>query len=137
MKRTVILYSLAVAAAAFALQWLEYQYTVRMFSTEIYVILVASGFLALGIWVGRRLRRPAQASPFQKNTRALDYLGVTDREYEVLELLAGGHSNKEIADSLFVSTNTVKTHLAHLYGKLEVSRRTQAVRKARELRLIP
>ena len=66
----------------------------------------------------------------------LEYLGVSEREYEVLTLLASGRTNKEIADSLFISPNTVKTHLASLYGKLEVSRRTQAIDRARRLRLI-
>jgi ATP/maltotriose-dependent transcriptional regulator MalT len=68
--------------------------------------------------------------------QALGYLGVSDREYEVLTLLADGLSNREIAERLFVSPNTVKTHLAHLYEKLAVSRRTQAISKAKELRLI-
>ncbi len=137
MKKTIALYSLAIAAAAFALQWLEYTYAVRVLSIEIYVVIIALLFTALGAWVGNRLTRGDERSRFEKNTRALDYLGISDREFEVLELLAQGHSNKEIADRLFVSNNTVKTHLAHLYGKLEVSRRVQAIHKARELRMIP
>ena len=137
MKTTILIYSSLIAAGAFLLQWLEYQYTVRLFSTEIYIVIVALLFTVLGIWVGNRLTRRAPRADFEKNEQALQYLGISDREYEVLELLARGHSNKEIADRLFVSPNTVKTHLAHLYGKLEVSRRIQAVKKAKELRLIP
>ena len=83
------------------------------------------------------LTRRSRPAPFEKNARALGYLGISEREYEVLELLAAGHSNREMAERLYVSPNTIKTHLAHLYEKLEVSRRTQAVRKARSLRLIP
>ena len=138
MKKTIVLYSLAIAAAAFLLQWLEYQYFVRVFSTEIYIVLIATMFMVFGIWVGNRLTSGgASTEGFQKNSEAIDYLGISGREYEVLELLAKGHSNKEIADSLFVSPNTIKTHLGNLYGKLEVSRRTQAVQKAKELRMIP
>lgn len=137
MKRTILLYASAVAGASLLLSWLDYRHAVRSFSSEVYLSVTAAAFLALGIWVGYRLtHRPAGGS-FELNRQALDYLGITEREREVLELLAEGHANKEIAARLFVSTNTVKTHLAKLYAKLEVSRRTQAVRKARELRLIP
>lgn len=137
MKRTVFLYALAVAVAAFLLSWLDYRHAVRSLSIEVYLTAVGAGFLALGIWVGVRLTRRVGGGPFEANRQALEYLGITEREREVLELLARGLSNREIAKGLFVSTNTVKTHLAHLYGKLQVSRRTQAVHKAKALRLIP
>jgi len=137
MLRTAALYALALAAGAFLLQWLQYNYFVRAFSTEIYIALIAAGFAALGVWAGLRLgRRPASAT-FEKNTAALASLGITPREQEVLALLAAGKSNKEIAQKLGISPNTVKTQIASLYQKLEVQRRTQAVQKARELALIP
>jgi DNA-binding NarL/FixJ family response regulator len=137
MTRIIILYALGLAAGAFALQWLQYSYLVRAFTTEIYIGLVALAFAALGVWAGMRLaRRPAPAS-FEKNTAALAALGITLREQDVLALLAAGKSNKEIAQKLGVSPNTVKTQIASLYQKLEVQRRTQAVQKARELALIP
>ena len=109
MRRTIILYGLAIAAAAFLLDWLQYQYLVRVFSTEIYTVLIASLFAALGIWTGYRVWGKRAISAFERNTKALDYLGISEREYDVLALLAEGRSNKEIADGLFVSTNTVKT----------------------------
>ena len=137
VKKTIIVYSLAIAGAAFILQWMEFLYVVRVFSTEIYMVLIAVFFSAIGIWAGNRLPRGKVPAHFEKNIQALKYLGISDREYEVLELLAQGQSNKEIAESLFVSGNTVKTHLAHLYEKLEVSRRTQAIQKARSLNMIP
>lgn len=136
-KKTIALYGVAIALGAILLDWLEFQYTVRFFSTEIYIVFIALLFTVLGLWVGNRLSGKKESPSFQKNTEALSYLGISDREYEVLTLLAEGYSNKEIADALFVSLNTIKTHLGHLYSKLEVSRRTQAVQKARELRLIP
>lgn len=137
MKRTILLYSLAIAVAAVILQWLEYRYAVRAFSTEIYIVTIAAGFTGLGIWAGYRLTARPPAEAFEKNTRAIESLGISGRELEVLELLAEGHSNKEMADRLHVSPHTIKTHLGHLYGKLEVSRRTQAIQKARSLRIIP
>ena len=137
MKKSILLYSLAVASGAFLLQWLEYQYAVRVFSTEIYIAIIALAFVALGVWVGLRLSAPPVRESFERNANAIEYLGISKREYEVLELLAQGHSNQEIAKTLFVSPNTVKSHLGRLYEKLEVSRRTQAIQKARTLRMIP
>ena len=138
MRRTILIYSLAVAAAAFALQWIEYRWTVQMISTRGYVVLIAVFFTGLGVCVGHRLfAADRSVAGFERNRRAIASLGLTERELEVLELVAGGHSNKEIGERLFVSANTVKTHLANVYGKLEVSRRTQAVQKARELLILP
>ncbi|MFT3727482.1 MAG: response regulator transcription factor [Terricaulis sp.] len=137
MKRLVLIYGAALAAGAFALQWLQYKFLVRAFPVEIYIGLIAIAFAALGVWAGMRLaRRPASAT-FEKNTAALASLGITQREQQVLALLAAGKSNKEIAQALGVSPNTIKTQIASLYQKLEVQRRTQAVQKARELALIP
>lgn len=137
MWRTILLYGLALAAAAVALQWLDYQLWARTHATEVYVALVALAFLGLGVWVGARLFRPQPAAPFTPNTAAQRSLGITEREYEVLGLLAAGRSNKEIAAKLNVSGNTVKTHVARLFEKLEAARRTEAILKARELGLIP
>ena len=137
MKKSIVIYSIAVAIAAFLLQWLDYLYSVHRFSTEIYIAVVALAFTSLGVWAGMRITGRGFAAIFEKNDRALNSLGITDREYQVLELLAAGRSNQEIADGLFVSANTVKTHIAHLYDKLDVSRRTQAIHKARALHLIP
>lgn len=137
MRKTILLYGLALAAAAFALEWLQYQYAAKAYAPEIYIFLIAVAFTVLGIWAGRRLTERTAPGPFEKNSAALAELGVTDREYEVLTLLAAGCANKEIARLLDLSPNTVKTHLARLYEKLEVQRRTQAVQKARELSLIP
>lgn len=136
MTRTILLYGLAVAAGASLLTWVRYRHITQLFSTEIYVGTVALLFTGLGIWVGYRVTRPGLPAEGETNQKALDALGISAREHEVLELLAQGCSNKEIAKRLFVSPNTIKTHLTHLYEKLEVSRRTQAVHKARALRLI-
>ena len=138
MLRTVLIYGLALALGAVALQWVEYRTWARGHVTEVYVTLVALAFMGLGIWVGARLFRPrARAGEFELNTRALASLGITEREHEVLRQLAAGRSNKEIARRLNLSPNTVKTHIARLYAKLEAARRTEAILRARELRLIP
>lgn len=137
MTRTIVLWALVLAAAAFALQWLEYQYLVRAFSQEIYVAVIGAVFAAGGVWVGWKLTSRPPAGPFQRNAAALASLRLTGQEVKVLERLAAGQSNKEIARTLGLSPNTVKTHVANLFAKLEVARRTQAVTKARDLQLIP
>jgi DNA-binding NarL/FixJ family response regulator len=137
MIRTVLVWALVLAAGAFALQELQYAYFVRVFSRELYVTVIAIAFAAGGIWLGWRLAARRTGEPFARNTAALAALGLTGQEVKVLEHLAAGRSNKEIARSLGLSPNTVKTHVANLFGKLEVRRRTQAILKARELSLIP
>jgi DNA-binding CsgD family transcriptional regulator len=137
MWKTILLYAAALAVAVFALEWLEYQYLARRFGLEILLGVIAVGFAGLGVWAGIRLGARSGPAPFERNEQALDSLGITAREYEVLRALAAGESNKEIARTLSVSPNTVKTHIARLYEKLEVSRRVQAIEKAQALRLIP
>jgi len=134
--RLVAVYGAILAAASLGLRWIEYRYLVRAYSIEVYVALVAVAFLGLGVWAGTRLFRHAPPAPFVPNTRILATLGISPREVEVLDLLAAGRSNKEIARRLDVSPNTVKTHLANLYQKLEVNRRTEAILRARELGMI-
>jgi DNA-binding CsgD family transcriptional regulator len=137
MARTIAIYAAALAIAAAILNWLEYRHSVRAFSTEIYIGLLAVGFVALGVWVGRHLTPGPPRSEFRRNEEAIRSLGLTPRECEILEKLASGQSNKEMARALSISPNTVKTHVANVYGKLEVERRVQAVEKARWLALIP
>ena len=136
-NKTLIVYGLALAALAWLLQFVQYKYQLKMLKPEWYVLIIALFFTVLGIWAGRRLTGDRQKNDFERNEKARVYLGISNRELEVLELLAGGYSNREIADQIFVSPNTVKTHLSHIYGKLEVKRRTQAIHKAKKLRLIP
>lgn len=137
MKKTIALAAIGLAFGAFILDWLEYQYAVRAYSTEIYIILIAVFFAAIGVWAGGRLSQRAPKEAFERNSQAIKYLGISAREEEVLACLAKGQSNKEIARTLGVSPNTIKTHLAKLYEKLDVARRTQAIGKAKDLRLIP
>ena len=137
MWRTILLYALALALAASALEWLKYRYWTGAFSGEIYIFLIACGFIALGLWAGRRLTPRPRAAAFERNQAAVRSLGLSPRECEILELLASGRSNKELARALGISPNTVKTHVARVYEKLEVQKRMQAVEKARWLALIP
>ena len=136
MWRTVLLYGLGLAVAAVALEQLKFRYAASEISTDLYVGLLALGFTALGLWVGHRLTAKKLAAPFERNAAAIATLGLTPRECEILDLLASGQSNKELARTLGVSPNTVKTHLANLFAKLDVDRRVKAIEKARFLSLI-
>jgi DNA-binding CsgD family transcriptional regulator len=135
----LLLYGLLLAVGTGLLAWLDYQRLVRSHLGEVYDFLLAAGFLALGLWLGARLlgRHHAPAPAFDGNPQAQAALGISAREMDVLVQLAAGHSNKEIAAHLHVSPNTVKTHVARLFEKLGARRRTDALRKARELGLVP
>jgi DNA-binding CsgD family transcriptional regulator len=140
MRKTILIYGVALAALTGILKFIEYRYFVRDLSLEFYLGLVAILFAGLGVWAGLRLtrRKVVIANPdFKLNEPELQRLGISKREYEVLELMAQGLSNQEIADKLFVSLNTVKTHSSNLFMKLEARRRTQAVRRAKEFGLLP
>lgn len=144
LKR-VLLYGSAGGLLIFLLKWIEYQYLVRSYPAELYVGLIAVIFAAVGIYVGLRWTREVvivkevrirDEGPFVLNTDKLKELGITQREHEILGLIAEGLSNREIGERLFVSENTVKTHSSRLFDKLGVNRRVQAVQKGRELGLV-
>ena len=139
MYRIVLVYGIALAALALLLNLINYYYLVRAFPGELYLGLLALIFTGVGIWAGKKFTGPSARSgePFRQNEKALQYLGISERELEVLELLAEGYSNRQIADRLYISVNTVKTHVSSILGKLGARRRTQAVKKARSLQLLP
>lgn len=146
MKKTVLLYGILGGVLVAALKLIEYRFLVVEHSLEIYGGIVALIFAGLGIWLGLKLTRvrevvrevpvPAGES-FVRNAERQEQLRITARELEILELIALGLSNREIADRLHVSENTVKTHSGRLYDKLSAKRRTQAVQHAKEAGLIP
>lgn len=137
----VLIYGLAMAAVVFALKYIEYRYLLRDLSVEVYIGVVAALFTAVGIWLGSRLLKEKKVVvevplPARVNEEAVRASGLSARELEVLRLMAQGHSNQEIADRLFISVPTVKSHSSSLFVKLAVKRRTEAVHKAKSLGLI-
>jgi len=138
MLRRLIAYGVLLAAGTFALEWLDYQRLARAYSADVYIALIAAAFLALGVYIGARViaRAPAPAA-FDGNPKAKEALGISPRELTVLQEIAAGRSNKEIAIHLNVSPNTVKTHTVRLFEKLGAKRRTDAISKARELGILP
>jgi two-component system, NarL family, response regulator LiaR len=148
MKRHVLIYGLVGGILIALLKWTEYRFVVIEHSIEIYGGLIAATFAAFGIWLGLRLTKTRQeivvkevpipaGQPFVLNNRKRENLGITRRELDVLELIAQGMSNREIAEKLFVSENTVKTHSSRVFDKLGAKRRTQAVQLGKEFGLLP
>lgn len=149
MKKKILFYGIALGLLTAILKFIEYKVFIKDHLMDIYMGAIALVFTAVGIWAGLKLTRKKEVvvvkevavlvdrDNFVLNENLLKQLSISKREYEVLELIAGGLSNQEIADKLFVSLNTVKTHSSRLFEKLEVSRRTQAVEKAKSLGLIP
>ena len=157
-NKATIVYSISLAFLLFLLKWLELRFIIFDHSFEIYIGFIAVIFTALGIWLALKLSKPKietvvveklvlsevevevyvnRNENFVLDTSLVSQLELSKRELEILSLLAQGHSNQEIAEKLFVSLSTVKTHNQNLFEKLEVKRRTQAVEKAKRLNLIP
>ena len=148
MRKHVLLYGLIGGVLIAGLKLIEYRWLVVQYSVEIYGALVAAVFASLGIWLGLRLTRHKETvvvrevlvpapDKFVRDQSKLESLGITPRELEILQLIAEGLSNKEIAERVYVSENTVKTHSSSVFSKLGARRRTQAVQLGKELRLIP
>jgi two-component system, NarL family, response regulator LiaR len=148
MKRHVLMYGLIGGILIALLQWTEYRFLVVEHSIEIYGGLIAATFAALGIWLGLKLTAKretivvrevpvAAVGPFIPDQRKREGLHITRRELEILELIAQGLSNREIAEKLFVSESTVKTHSSRVFDKLGARRRTQAVQLGKEFGLLP
>jgi NarL family two-component system response regulator LiaR len=148
MKRHVLMYGLIGGVLIAALKWTEYRFLVVEHSVEIYGGLIAATFAVLGIWLGLKLTGRQQTivvrevpvpagGPFVLDERKREDLHITRRELEILELIAQGLSNREIAEKLFVSENTVKTHSSRVFDKLGARRRTQAVQLGKEFGLLP
>ncbi|SRR5690606_38127467 len=147
--RHIILYSFLLAVLVFALKWMQWKFLIVDNAIDIYIGLVAVFFMLLGIWVSKQLLKPKvetivvekeiiipQPEEFVLNQAELDKLNLNNREYEILQLLAKGYSNAQIAETLFLSLSTVKTHLSNLYVKMDVKSRTQAIAKAKQLKII-
>lgn len=148
MKRHILIYGIVGGMLIAALKWTEYRFLVIEHSFEIYGALIATTFAILGIWLGLKLTKTretivvreipvATTRVFSVDDTTRENLSITPRELEILGLIAQGLSNREIAEKLFVSQNTVKTHSSRVFDKLGAKRRTQAVQIGKEFGLLP
>ena len=150
-NKLVIGYGAALAAILLLLKWLEFRFVIMDHSFEVYIAAIALMFMGLGIWITLKLAKPKMntvivekevfvtkpVAGFIPDDQTLLQFGISRREWEVLQGMSEGLSNQEIADRLFVSVNTIKTHASNLFEKLDVKRRTQAIEKGKRLALIP
>ena len=144
-RTQIVLYGISLGALAVLLKVIEYRFMVYDHALELFIGVVAVLFMLVGTWFGMKVRARRGAmlpavvggAPFSVSQELLREFGISKREYEVLELIAHGCSTKEIADRLYVSRNTVKTHASSLFQKLDARRRTQAVQKAKSMGLLP
>lgn len=147
-NKQLLLYGLSLALLLLLLKWMEWHFLILQHSFEIYAGAIAVLFTGLGIWMAMKLTSPKiktvviekpvyTNNNFVLNEAELERLRISARELEVLQLMADGLSNQQIAEKLFVSLNTIKTHTSNLFLKLEVERRTQAIEKGKRLSLIP
>jgi DNA-binding CsgD family transcriptional regulator len=148
VKKLILVYGLVGGLLIAGLKIIEYRFLVVSHSLEIYGGLIALLFAVVGIWLGLKLTKTKEtvvvkeipvpvSKPFEVNQEKVDELGITRRELEILQLIAEGMSNREIAEKLFVSENTVKTHSSRLLDKLSAKRRTQAIQIGKQFGLIP
>jgi DNA-binding CsgD family transcriptional regulator len=145
--RSILAYGASAGLLIAVLRFIDYRFLVIEHSVEIYGALIAALFAGVGIWLGLKLTKerivvkhievPVPAEPFVFNQMKADELTLTPREIEVLGLMAAGLSNKEMAERLFVSENTIKTHCSRVFDKLGAGRRTQAVQLGKQHGLIP
>lgn len=148
-SRHLLLYGALMAVLVFILKWLQWKFLITDNSIEIYIGLVAIFFTTLGVWAARQLSKPkvqtvviekevyTRSGELTVNEAELKKFNLTSREYEVLQLITQGYSNADIADKLFLSLSTVKTHVSNLFVKMDVKSRTQAIEKAKRLRITP
>jgi NarL family two-component system response regulator LiaR len=150
-NKHIILYGVSLAVLLFLLKWLELRFIIIDYAFEIYIGAIAVIFMLLGIWLALKLTKPKiktviiekevhinnNRDGFAVNEKELAKLGLSKRELEVLQLIAEGLTNQEIASRLYVSLNTIKTHSSKLFEKMDVKRRTQAIEKAKRLQIIP
>lgn len=136
MKRTILLFASLIVALLVLLQLGKYSLVMNASAAEWIMAVVALLFFGIGVVINRRTQKKETLNLGAADPDQLQNLGISNREYEVLLLVAKGCSNKEIADQLFVTESTIKTHVSNILVKLDAKRRTEALVRARELKLI-
>jgi NarL family two-component system response regulator LiaR len=145
MNKKIIIFAIVIATIAMCLELLKYKLVIFDLAVELYATIISITFLTIGLYTGKKFIKPKEVivekhihvPHFTLNEKGLEQLGLSKRECEILELMAKGLSNQEIATHIFLSVNTVKTHVSNILLKLDAKRRTEAITKARQQSLIP
>ncbi len=136
MKKTILVFSTLILSLLALFRISEYAFLMGDTSIELIIAIVAIVFLGLGLYVNARREATEPNTPQSVDSRKIEALGISNREYEVLIEISNGLSNKEIGEKLFISESTIKTHVSNLLVKLDAKRRTQAIQKAKELQIL-
>ena len=135
MKKTVFVFSALIVALLLLFKLSEYTYLSGNITIQIAIGTVAIVFFIVGIYINKKSLKKEKIDFIDH--QKIEELGISKREYEVLVQISKGFSNKEIADVLFLSESTIKTHVSNLLVKLDSKRRTQAIQKAKDLHILP
>ena len=148
-RKEILIYCISMALLLFLLKWLEAHFIVFNYRLDFFIGAIAILFTVLGIWLALKLVKPKvetrivekevyidSSAQTEINQQEIEKLGISKRELDVLNLMATGLSNEEIAGKLFIGLNTVKTHSSNIFLKLDVKRRTQAIEKAKRMNII-
>ncbi len=136
MRKTILIFASLVAALLALFQLSKYSLFTGDFYIETIIAIIAILFFIIGVIINKRILHKEKSASSKVNYKKIKELGISKREYEVLSEVALGLSNKEIAEKLFVSESTVKTHVSNLLIKLDAKRRTQAIQIAKEFQII-
>lgn len=134
MKKTVFVFSALIISLLLLFKLSNYAYFSGDISIEIIIAIIAIIFFVVGIFINQKTLQKEKASSIDH--KKIKELGISNREYEVLVQISKGLSNKEIANALFLSESTIKTHVSNLLVKLDSKRRTQAIQKAKKLQIL-
>lgn len=136
MKKIIFVFSALSICILALFQISKYSFISSYTSIEFIIALVAVIFLFIGLYLNRKNKNVKNLQSEEIDWKTVKKLGISNREYEVLVEISKGYSNKEIGEHLFVSESTIKTHVSNLLVKLEAKRRTEALRRAKELHII-
>ena len=147
MKQVALGFGILIFALLMLFQLARIQSFKSGFKIEIWIAIFSILFFIIGIFISRKLFKPKPTliekeiyvntdQPFEVDASQISKLGISKREYEILQLIDEGLSNQQIAEKLFVSENTIKKHISNLFFKMDVERRTEAIKKAKGLKIL-
>jgi DNA-binding NarL/FixJ family response regulator len=136
MRKTILVFAGLILGLLILFQLSKYSIISGDLTIESAVAVIAIVFFTVGIYINKKSLNNNSQTEYEVDTKKIEQLGISSREYEVLQLISKGFSNKEIGDTLFLTESTIKTHVSNLLVKLDAKRRTQAIEIAKQLQIL-
>ena len=136
MRKTILVFAGLILGLLLLFQLSKYSIISGDLTIESTVAVIAIVFFIVGIYINKKSLQNKSLFDYEIDSKKIEELGISSREYDVLKLISKGFSNKEIGDRLFLSESTIKTHVSNLLVKLDAKRRTQAIEKAKQLQIL-